>query len=114
MLLRLNRKGFSLIELLIAILIIGILALIGMPSYVKLRYKAYNSSALSAGSTARLTMEVAYTQDEKYPPNLEELLKYQGSPNDDPGVTFLFGPVNNSGYTFTTMHINGNESYVWK
>lgn len=42
-----NRKGFSLIELMITVSLIGILAAIGIPSYSKFRIKAYQSEAKS-------------------------------------------------------------------
>lgn len=45
--LRSNQKGFTLIELMIVIAIIGVLAAIAIPQFVQYRLRSFNSSALS-------------------------------------------------------------------
>ena len=42
---KLNKKGFTLIELMIVIAIIGILAAIAIPQFAAYRAKSYNSAA---------------------------------------------------------------------
>ena len=53
---KLNQKGFTLIELMIVIAIIGILAAIAIPQFAAYRKKSYNAAAVSdlrtVGSTA--------------------------------------------------------------
>lgn len=43
-----NQQGFSLVELMTTIALIGILVAIGLPSYSKFRAKAYQSEAKTA------------------------------------------------------------------
>ena len=54
-----NRKGFTLVELMIVVAIIGILAAIAIPNFLQFRLKAKTSEAKSNLGAIRST-EVAY------------------------------------------------------
>ena len=62
-----KQKGFTLIELMIVIAIIGILAAIAIPQFAKYRTKAYNSAALSDLKNFQTEMESQYTDNQQYP-----------------------------------------------
>jgi len=62
-----SKKGFTLIELMIVIAIIGILAAIAIPQFAKYRRKAYNSSALSDLKNIRTEIEAYYADHDQYP-----------------------------------------------
>ena len=64
---KLNKKGFTLIELMIVIAIIGILAAIAIPQFASYRKKAYNSAALSDLKTAKTSLEAYYADTQEYP-----------------------------------------------
>ncbi|MBF0235272.1 MAG: prepilin-type N-terminal cleavage/methylation domain-containing protein [Desulfamplus sp.] len=62
-----NNKGFTLIELMIVIAIIGILAAIAVPQFMTYKAKAYNSASLSDANNLRLELESYYATWDKYP-----------------------------------------------
>ncbi|KUJ96215.1 MAG: Prepilin-type N-terminal cleavage/methylation domain-containing protein [Desulfonauticus sp. 38_4375] len=62
-----KEKGFTLVELLIVIAIIGILAAIAIPQYSKYRQRAFNSAALSDLRNFKTSMEAYYADNQEYP-----------------------------------------------
>ena len=64
---KLNQKGFTLIELMIVIAIIGILAAIAIPQFAAYRKKSYNAAAVSDMKTAKTTLEAYYADAYYYP-----------------------------------------------
>jgi len=61
-------QGFTLIELMIVVAIIGILAAIAIPQFSAYRIKAFNSAAESDLRNLRLTSEAFYTDNQSYAP----------------------------------------------
>ena len=64
---KVNQKGFTLIELMIVIAIIGILAAIAIPQFAAYRKKAYNSAALSDLKNLKTSAEAYYADNQFYP-----------------------------------------------
>ena len=67
--LRINRdeSGFTLVELMIVVAIIGILAAIAIPQFSSYRAKGFNSGALSDTRNLRTDLESYFAEWSSYP-----------------------------------------------
>lgn len=65
---KIKEEGFTLVELLVVVAIIGILAAIAIPQFSAYRTKAYNSSAMSDLRNFKSAMEAYAYDNQCYPP----------------------------------------------
>ena len=68
-----NIKGFSLLELLVVILIIGILAAVALPQYNRVVERSKAAEPLTILQSASRTLELYYVVNNSYPDNISEL-----------------------------------------
>lgn len=62
-----NQKGFTLVELMIVVAIIGILAAIAIPQFAKYRARAQNSAAVSDMRNLKTDLEGYHAEWTVYP-----------------------------------------------
>ena len=100
-----GNEGFSLIELLVVMIVIGVLAAIAIPSFLSSRARAYDAQAKALARTAETTAEVLATDhDGSY-----EYVTLPELAREEPAITTA--PTAGSAYLLRTTH-SGNEYSV--
>jgi type IV pilus assembly protein PilA len=112
MLTRIMKKdeGFTLIELMIVIAIIGILAAIAIPQFSAYRKRSYNAAAEADLRNAATAQEAYFVDYSHYANAVSGLLGQTYGLFTSNDVTV--GAVGNTGgYTITSFHGSGDKTY---
>ena len=116
MLLKLNKmkdqKGFTLIELMIVIAIIGILAAIAIPQFNAYRKRSYNSSAIADLRNAATAQEAYFVDESTYCHSTGTLIGPTYGLYLSDKVVFSISSANASTYVMESYHPSGSESYI--
>ncbi len=97
--LKLNKKGFTIVELLIVIVIIGILATIGFVAFSGAQNKANKSKAESTVSQVKSKLGEYYATNNTYPADKAAVSTFLNS-DDGGNNTALAGTFGAAGYTY--------------
>jgi type IV pilus assembly protein PilA len=109
-----NEKGFTLIELMIVIAIIGILAAIAIPQFSAYRAKSYNSAAQSDLRNAATAQEAYFVDNQTYCSSTTTLhsATWGYMPSTNVTLSITAASTNNTGYAMHAWHTNGTNSYI--
>lgn len=123
---RTMQKGFTLIELMIVVAIIGILAAVALPAYQDYTTRAKVSEVVLAASSARSSLAEAYATNETFPSNMSaaglstqssKYVKSIGYAGDSTKATITVTAQGDSRINNKTLKLQGTPSngvVVWK
>lgn len=108
-----TEKGFTLIELMIVIAIIGILAAIAIPQFSAYRTRSYNAIAQSDLKNAATAEEAYYVDHEMYGRRAVQVPDYGFYRSDGVQMAWITGSgIPSDGYGIAAYHESGDRTYT--
>ncbi len=107
-----DERGFTLIELMIVIAIIGILAAIAIPQFSAYRIRAFHAAATADLRNAATAQEAYFVDTGEYTATTGTLIGATYNLFLSENVVFAITAVTTSGYTMTSYHPKGNKTFT--
>ncbi|NVM24782.1 MAG: prepilin-type N-terminal cleavage/methylation domain-containing protein [Desulfobacterales bacterium] len=107
-----NEEGFTLIELMIVIAIIGILAAIAIPQFSAYRTRSFNSAATADLRNAATAQEAYFVDNQGYTATTGTLIGPTYGLYLSDNVVFAITGITTGGYTMTASHPKGDKTFT--
>jgi type IV pilus assembly protein PilA len=106
-----DESGFTLIELMIVIAIIGILAAIAIPQFSSYRLRSFNSASNEDLRNAQTAQETYFVDARSYANNLSLLTGSRYGLFVSDRVTVTITSATSSGYIMSSYHSSGDKTW---
>ena len=109
---RKGEQGFTLIELVTIVAIIGVLAAIAIPTYASYRNKSFDAAVKSDLRNAATAQEAYFLDNQTYSPAIENLEAQPYNFYRSRDVNILVTSADAKSYTMTAVHPGSGKVYV--